>query len=42
MQVLGGLQSAELSGTPVSEMPGAVELATVLALRALGYEEASA
>ena len=40
--VLGGLQSAELSGTPVAEMPAAIEAATELALRALGYKEASA
>ena len=40
--VLGGLQSAELSGTPVAEMPAAIETATMLSLRALGYEEASA
>jgi len=37
--VLGGLQSAELSGTPTTEMPAAIAAATVLALRALGHEE---
>ena len=40
--VLGGLQSAELSGTPVAEMPAAIEAATRLALRALGHKEPSA
>ena len=35
--VLGGLQSAELSGTPAAEMPEAIRTATELALRALGY-----
>lgn len=40
--VLGGLQSAELSGTPVEEMPAAIEAATTMALRALGYREAVA
>ena len=40
--VLGGLQSAELSGTPVAELPAAIEAATALALRALGCEEATA
>jgi len=35
--VLGGLQSVELSETPVAEMPAAIEVATELALRALGY-----
>jgi AcrR family transcriptional regulator len=39
--VLGGLQSAELSGTPVAQMPAAVEAVTDLALRALGYREVS-
>jgi TetR/AcrR family fatty acid metabolism transcriptional regulator len=37
--VLGGLQSVELSGTTVGEMPGALAAATDLALRALGYLE---
>ena len=37
--VLGGLQSVELSGTPVAQMPAAIEAATELALRALGYAE---
>jgi len=40
--VLGGLQSAELAGTPAAEMPAALAVATRLALRALGYEEATA
>lgn len=40
--VLGGLQSAELSGTPVAEMPAAIEAVTELALRALGYREPAA
>ena len=35
--VLGGLQSAELSGVPLNEMPAALTAATALALRALGY-----
>ena len=35
--VLGGLQSAELSGTRATEMAAAIEAATKLALRALGY-----
>jgi AcrR family transcriptional regulator len=35
--VLGGLQSAELSGTPVDQMPAAITAATGYALRALGY-----
>jgi AcrR family transcriptional regulator len=35
--VLGGLQSAELSGVPLTEMPAALAAATALALRALGY-----
>jgi AcrR family transcriptional regulator len=35
--VLGGLRSAELSGTPVAEMPAAIEAVTALALRALGH-----
>ena len=37
--VLGGLQSVELSGTPTTEMPAAIEAATELALRALGHKE---
>ena len=36
--VLAGLQSVELSGTPVGEMPAALAKATGFALRALGYE----
>jgi AcrR family transcriptional regulator len=36
--VLGGLQSVELSGTVIAEMPAAIEAATELALRALGYK----
>ena len=39
--VLGGLQSAELSGTPAAGMPSALAMATQLALRALGYRGAS-
>ena len=39
--VLGGLQSAELSGTPAAEMPAALAAATQLALRALGHSGAS-
>ncbi|PKQ15006.1 MAG: hypothetical protein CVT67_11470 [Actinobacteria bacterium HGW-Actinobacteria-7] len=39
--VLGGLQSAELAGTPAAQMPAAIETATTLALRALGYQEAT-
>jgi len=39
--VLGGLQSVELSGTPASEMAAAIDAATALALRALGYREIS-
>lgn len=35
--VLGGLQSAELSGTPVTDMPDAIKAVTGFALRALGY-----
>jgi len=35
--VLGGLQSAELSGTPAAEMPNAIKAVTGFALRALGY-----
>jgi TetR/AcrR family transcriptional regulator, fatty acid metabolism regulator protein len=37
--VLGGLQSAELMGTPAAEMPAVLASATRLALRALGYQE---
>jgi len=40
--VLGGLQSAELSGIPAAQMPAALEAATELALRALGYRGAAA
>jgi AcrR family transcriptional regulator len=40
--VLGGLRSAELAGTPASDMPAAIEGATALALRALGYRQVSA
>ena len=36
---MGGLQSIELSGTPATEMPAAIEAATHLALRSLGYRE---
>ena len=35
--VLAGLQSVELAGTPLPEMPAALAKATALALRALGY-----
>ena len=35
--VLGGLESAELSGVPLTEMPAALAAAAALALRALGY-----
>ncbi|HZJ03513.1 MAG TPA: TetR/AcrR family transcriptional regulator [Thermoleophilia bacterium] len=37
--ILGGLNSAELAGTPATEMPEAIGAATELALRVLGYEE---
>jgi AcrR family transcriptional regulator len=37
--VLGGLQGAELAGTPAAEMPAALAASTALALRALGYAE---
>jgi AcrR family transcriptional regulator len=37
--VLGGLQSVELSGTKLNEMPAAIEAVTGLALRALGLKE---
>jgi AcrR family transcriptional regulator len=40
--VLGGLQSTELMGTPAEEMAAALEAATRLALRALGYREETA
>jgi TetR/AcrR family transcriptional regulator, fatty acid metabolism regulator protein len=40
--VLGGLQSAELSGTPVADMPAAILAVTGFALRALGYSAVSA
>lgn len=39
--VLGGLQSIELSDTSPAEMPAALAAATHLALRALGYREAT-
>jgi hypothetical protein len=35
--VLGGLQSAELSGVPLAEMPRALATVSDLALRVLGY-----
>ena len=35
--VLAGLQSVELAGTPLPEMPAALTKATEFALRALGY-----
>jgi AcrR family transcriptional regulator len=35
--VLGGLQSAELSGTTVADMPAAIKAVTGFSLRALGY-----
>jgi len=35
--VLGGLQSVELSGIAAAQMPAAIEAATELAMRALGY-----
>jgi AcrR family transcriptional regulator len=37
--VLAGLQSVELAGTAISEMPVALTKATEFALRALGYQE---
>ena len=37
--VLGGIRSAELSGTPTLEMPAAINAVTELALRALGHAE---
>ena len=40
--VLAGLQSVELAGTPLPEMPAALAEATAFALRALGYTEAHA
>lgn len=33
-----GLQSIELAGTPAADMPAAIDAATKLALRALGYK----
>jgi AcrR family transcriptional regulator len=36
--VLAGLQSVELAGTAISEMPAALTKATEFALRALGYQ----
>ena len=36
--VLAGLQSVELAGTAIPEMPAALTKATALALRALGYQ----
>lgn len=33
-----GLQGVELAGTPAAEMPAAIDAATGLALRALGYQ----
>ena len=40
--VLAGLQSVELAGTPLPEMPAALDKATAFALRALGFTEAHA
>jgi AcrR family transcriptional regulator len=40
--VLAGLQSVELAGTPLPEMPAALSKATAFALRALGYTGAHA
>ncbi len=40
--VMAGLQSVELAGTPAARMPAAIESATQLALRALGYPGACA
>lgn len=37
--VLGGLQSIERAGTPVAEMPAALEQVLTLALRSLGVQE---
>lgn len=37
--VLGGLQSTELRGVPVAELPAALAAATELALRVLGHTE---
>lgn len=37
--VLGGLRGLELAGTPVAAMPGALDVAVGLALRALGHQE---
>ena len=36
--VLAGLQSVELAGTAIPEMPAALAKATEFALRALGYQ----
>ena len=36
--VLGGLQGIERAGTPIAEMPGALDAALALALRALGVQ----
>jgi AcrR family transcriptional regulator len=36
--VLGGLQGVERAGTPIAELPGALEAALALALRALGVQ----
>jgi TetR/AcrR family fatty acid metabolism transcriptional regulator len=36
--VLGGLRSVELAGTPIAQMPAALDTACALALRVLGYE----
>jgi AcrR family transcriptional regulator len=38
--VLGGLQSVERAGTPIADMPAALDKALALALRALGVEGA--
>jgi AcrR family transcriptional regulator len=38
--VLGGLQSVERAGTPIADMPTALDEALALALRALGVDEA--
>lgn len=40
--VLGGLQSAELSGTQPADMPNAILAVTGYALRALGFKEMTA
>jgi AcrR family transcriptional regulator len=36
--VLGGLQSVERAGTPIAELPGALDTALTFALRALGAQ----